>query len=145
MSSVIVQKIEKKCLTDIDIAIKYYTVLFSLNDLYPSLKEVELLAFTAIRGTLTGSGIRREFIDRFYSSSASMENIKCKLVKKQWLMKIDGKIKVNPVLSLDFSGDLIIQIKLFKDYDRVQSESGNTVRQAENRVSQESVTTIGST
>ena len=139
MAGLIVQKIEKKCVTDIDQAIKYYTVLFSLNDMYPSLKQVELLAFTAVRGTITSSGARKEFIERFYSSPQSMENIKCKLVKRGWLVKVEGKIKVNPVLEMDFSEDLFIQIKLFKDYDRVTSESGDRTREVDERVVQNSI------
>src|SRR5277367_5760466 len=113
MSGLIIQKIEKNCVTDIELAIKYYTVLFNLNNLYPTIKEIELLAFTAIRGTISSSGARREFVERFTSSPASMENIKCRLVKKGWLVKIDGKTKINPILVLDLTGDVIIQIKLF--------------------------------
>lgn len=131
MSGFILQKIEKKCASDITKAIRYYTVLFNLNDIYPSSKLIELLAFTAVRGTITSSTARKEFIEMFNSSPASLENIKCKLVKRKWLVKTDGKIKVNLGLSLDFTKDLILQIKLLKDNDRVTSESGDTVREVE--------------
>lgn len=136
MSGFIIQKIEKKCVSDITKAIRYYTVLFSLNDIYPSSKQVELLAFTAVRGTITSPTARKEFIDIFDSSSASLENIKCKLVKRGWLVKIEGKIRVNQMLALDFSRDLVIQIKLLKTNDRIEDKSSNTIREIEDGVMQ---------
>lgn len=138
MPGFIVQKIEKKCPSDIVKAIRYYTVLFCLNDIYPSSKQVELLAFTAVKGTITSPTARREFIELFDSSSASLENIKCKLVKKGWLVKLDGKIKVNQLLVLDFSKDLVLQVKLLRNNDRIQSNPESRVREVEDRVVQES-------
>lgn len=138
MPGFIVQKIEKKCASDITKAIRYYTVLFSLNDIYPSSKQVELLAFTAVRGTITSSTARKEFIETFDSSSASLENIKCKLVKRGWLVKVEGKIRVNQLLALDFSKNLIIQVKLLKDNDRIEGKPSNTLREVEDGIMQES-------
>lgn len=136
MAAFIVQEIEKRYDSDIAKVLKYYTVLFSLNDISLSPKEMELLAFTAVKGTISSATARREFINLFDSSSQSLENIKGRLVKKEWLVKIDGKIKVNEILQLDFTKDLLLEIKLIKN-DRVVSQSANTVREVEDGVNVE--------
>lgn len=137
MAAFIVQEIEKEYGSDVLKAIRYYSILFSLNDIFLSSKQIELIAFTAVRGTISSSTARKEFIDSFDSSSQSLENIKCKLVKMGWLVKVDRKIRVNEILNLDFTKDLKLEIKLIKN-DRVVGQPANTVRQVEVGIDEES-------
>lgn len=109
---VIVQKLRKMVPSDLHKAIKYYSILSVLNDLKLTDKQVEMLAFTSVRGTITPLSARREFVELFNSSMASVENIKGRLVKRGWLVEIDRKYKVNPRISLDFSRDILLQINL---------------------------------
>lgn len=109
---VIVQKIQKKVDSDIEKAIKYYSVIFALNDVKLPQKQLYLLAFTAARGSITSPAARGEFIKTFGSSLASLENMKQELVKSGLLVKIDKKYKVNPQIALDFSKDILLQINL---------------------------------
>lgn len=109
---IIFQKLRKNVPSDLDKAIKYYSILSILNDLKLTDKQVEMLAFTSVRGTITPLSARREFVELFDSSMASVENIKGKLAKKGWLIEVDRKYKVNPRFNLDFSRDITLQINL---------------------------------
>lgn len=109
---VVVQKIRKEVATDVEKAIKYYSVLLALNGVKIPQKQLYLLAFTAARGSITSPAARREFIETFNSSLASLENMKQKLVKSGFLVQADMKYRVNPRLALDFSKDVVLQINL---------------------------------
>ena len=109
---VIVQKIQRKVDSDIDKAVKYYTVIFALNNIKIPQKQLYLLAYTAARGSITSPAARSEFVRMFDSSLASLENMKQELVKAGLLVKIDRKYKVNPKLALDFSNNVVLQINL---------------------------------
>lgn len=111
----VVQKIVKSTDSELHRAMKYYAVLAALNDLKLGPKELELVAFTAVKGTITYH--KDEFVKKFNSSVASLENIKGRLVRKGWLVKVDNKYKVNPIIALDFSDDLLVQIQLSKKPD----------------------------
>jgi hypothetical protein len=109
---VIVQKLSKKIPTDIEKAIKYYSILNVVDNLNLTLKQVELLAFTSVRGTITSPSARQEFITMFDSTLPSLENIKNKLKRRGWLVEVDRKYRVNPKVNLDFSRDIVLQINL---------------------------------
>jgi hypothetical protein len=113
--AVIVQKLKKEFSSNLEKAIKYYTILAVLNDIKLTTKQIELLAFTSVKGTITSPASRREFIELFSSSLASLENIKGKLVKGNWLVKVDNKYRTNPQINLDFSKDIILQINLLSN------------------------------
>jgi hypothetical protein len=109
---VIVQKIKREVASDVEKAIKYYSVLLALNGVKLPQKQLYLLAFTAAKGSITSPAARKEFIEMFNSSLASLENMKQELVKAGFLVQIDMKYRVNPRLALDFSKDILLQINL---------------------------------
>lgn len=109
---VIVQKIQKSVESDIEKAIKFYSVIFALNNIKLPQKQLCLLAFTAVRGSITSPAARAEFIKIFGSSLASLENMKQELVKSGLLVKVDRKYKINSQIALDFSKDILLQINL---------------------------------
>lgn len=113
--SAIIQKLKKNVKSDLQKATKYFSILSVLNDLNLTEKQVALLAYTAVHGSITNPSCRAEFIQMFDSSFASLENIKSKLSRKGWLVKIDGKYEINPRLNLDFTKDIILQINLPSD------------------------------
>lgn len=109
---VVVQKIRKQVASDVEKAIKYYSVLLALNDVKLPQKQLHLLAFTAARGSITSPAARKEFVETFNSSLASLENMKQSLVKAGFLVQTDMKYRVHPSLILDFSKDIVLQINL---------------------------------
>lgn len=109
---IIVQKLKKTSLTQIETAIKYYTILFALNDMHFTEREVQLISFTALKGNISYPDIREEFCNIYKSSSPTMNNIISKLKKKSILIKEGDKIKVNPAILLNFNDNIILQITL---------------------------------
>jgi hypothetical protein len=108
----IVQKLKKKVNNEYDRAEKYYSILSAINNLHLTEREIQLVAFTAVKGNITYANVREEFCKKYNTSSATINNIISKLKKLKIFIKEDGKVKVNPVIVIDFKKELIIQTKL---------------------------------
>lgn len=107
-----VQRIGKTYPSPLQVAIKYYTVLSVLNDLGLTEREVQLIAYTAVRGTLSSGGAKDGFIQQFGSSVASVGNMVHKLTKKGIFTKHEGRTVVNPRIWVNFNNNLVLQLKL---------------------------------
>jgi hypothetical protein len=83
-----------------------------VNNLNLTEREIQLVAFTAIKGNISYANNRQEFCDKYKSSEATIYNIISKLKKIGVLIKEGNKVKVNPVISLDFESNLVLEIKL---------------------------------
>ena len=109
---IIVQKLKRNEKDVLSIAIRYYSILSAINNLHLTEREIQLVAFTAIKGNISYSTNREEFCKLYKSSSPTINNIISKLKKTGVLIKDTSKIKVNPSILLDFSSDIILQTKL---------------------------------
>jgi hypothetical protein len=109
---IIVQKFLRKVEDDYAMAEKYYSLLSTVNDLKLTTREVQLVAFTAIRGNISYSSIREDFCKKYDSTSPTINNIISKLKKIGVFVKDGSKIKVNPVIILPFSNNLKLEIKI---------------------------------
>lgn len=103
-----ISKITKKEPDSLSVAIRYYSVLSAIGDLHLTEREIQLIAFTAIKGKLSSN--RNEFCNMYKSSSATINNMVSKLKKKNLLIKDSGKIKVNPKLMVNFDNGTILQL-----------------------------------
>jgi len=108
----IVQRLKKIVDSDIELAMTYYSVLSSINNLHLTEREIQLISFTAIKGNITYANVREEFCKTYNSTSPSINNIISKLKKVGIFIKENGKVKVNPIISIDFTKDLTLDIKL---------------------------------
>lgn len=108
----IVQGFTKQENSPIAKAIRYYKLLSAINDLSLTEREIQLIAFTAIKGNISYSTNRDEFCKEYGSSSATINNMISKLKPAGVLIKESGKIKVNPLILHDFNDNLIIQVKI---------------------------------
>jgi hypothetical protein len=108
----LVQKLKKKENDVFSLAERYYTILSAVNDLKLTEREIQLIAFTAIRGNISYANIREEFCKKHNTSSATINNIISKLKKVYVLVKDGTKVKVNPVIILDFNKNISLEIKL---------------------------------
>jgi hypothetical protein len=111
-TKIIVQKLKKEVYTDIQLAEKYYSILSAINNLGLTEREIQLISFTAIKGNITYANVREEFCKTYNSTSPSINNIISKLKKVGIFIKENGKVKVNPIIVIDFSKDLTLDIKL---------------------------------
>jgi len=108
----IVQSLKKDVKTDIQLAEKYYSILFTINNLHLTEREIQLIAFTAIKGNITYANVREEFCKTYNSTSPTINNIISKLKRLGIFIKENGKVKVNPKIIIDFQKDLMLNIKL---------------------------------
>ena len=108
----IVQSLKKVVDTDIQLAEKYYSVLFTINNLHLTEREIQLVAFTAIKGNITYANVREEFCKTYNSTSPTINNIVSKLKRLGIFVKENGKVKINPKIIIDFKKDLMLNIKL---------------------------------
>jgi hypothetical protein len=111
-NKIIVQKLKNKSYDQFALAEKYYSILSAVNNLHLTPREIQLVAFTAIRGNISYANIRKEFCDRYNSTSPTINNIISKLKKINVLIKDGSKVKVNPIIILNFSSDVVLEIKL---------------------------------
>jgi hypothetical protein len=106
------QKLAIKTNDEFDHAEKYYGIISILNNLNLAPREIQLVAFTAIKGNITYGNARSEFCERYGSTTATIGNIICKLRKAHILIKEKGMVRVNPQIVLPFNNNLILQISL---------------------------------
>lgn len=108
----ITQKLKNKSEDKYLLAEKYYSILSAVNNLKLTQREIQLIAFTAIRGNISYANIRKEFCDKYESTSPTINNIISKLKKLGIFIKDGTKVKVNPVIILPFDKDITLEIKL---------------------------------
>lgn len=109
---IIVQKFLRKVEDDYAMAEKYYSMLSTINDLKLTQREVQLVAFTAIRGNISYSNIREDFCNKYNSTSPTINNIISKLKRIGVFVKDGSKIKVNPVILLPFTENITLELKM---------------------------------
>ena len=109
---IIVQKLKKEVYTDIELAEKYYSILSAINNLHLTEREIQLISFTAIKGNITYANVREEFCKTYNSTSPSINNIISKLKRIGIFIKENGKVKVNPIIIIDFTKNITLEIKL---------------------------------
>lgn len=109
---VVVQKLKRVVETDLQLAEKYYSILSAINNLNLTQREIQLVAFTAIKGNITYANVREEFCKLHNTTSPTINNIISKLKKNGIFIKELGKVKVNPIIVIDFKKDLTLGITL---------------------------------
>ena len=112
MEKVIVQKLKRSIADSYSIAEKYYSILSAINDLKLTQREIQLVAFTSIKGNISYANIREEFYEKHKTTSPTINNIISKLKKMGVLVKDGTKVKVNPMIILPFENDVTLEIKL---------------------------------
>jgi len=108
----IVQRLKTSVSDNYVLAEKYYRLLSAVNDLKLTNREVQLIAFTAIKGNISYANIRKEFCDKYDSTPPAINNIISKLKKMGVFVKDGTKVKVNPVILLNFEKDIVLQITI---------------------------------
>lgn len=120
----IVQSLKKDVKTDIQLAEKYYSILFTINNLHLTEREIQLIAFTAIKGNITYANVREEFCKTYNSTSPTINNIVSKLKRLGIFVKENGKVKINPKIIIDFKKDLMLNIKLVHEEAPINVNQG---------------------
>jgi hypothetical protein len=111
-NNIIVQKLKTQLTDSYSVAEKYYSLLSAVNNLGLTSREVQLIAFTAIKGNISYANIRSEFCEKYKSSSPTINNMISKLKRIGVFVKDGTKVKVNPVIVLNFEKDITLQINV---------------------------------
>lgn len=105
-------------------ALVYYGVICALNNIKLGNRELQLLAFTAVRGTITPKPAREEFAKLFDSSLHTIENAKGVLVRKKLLIKDGEMYRVNPGILPPLNEDFCLLIQLYNGEDEKYESDG---------------------
>lgn len=108
----VIQKLKREEKDAFSIAEKYYSLLSVVNNLKLTTREIQLVAFAAIRGNISYANIRKDFCSTFGTTNASINNIISKLKRMGVLVKDGTKVKVNPIILLNFENPVFLEIKL---------------------------------
>lgn len=108
----IIQKLIRKEKDVLSVAIKYYSILSVINDFRLGEREIQLVAFIAVKGNISYSTNREEFCKLYNSSSPTINNMISRLKKLNILVKENSKVKVNPKILLNFENDIILETKI---------------------------------
>lgn len=111
-NKIIVQKLKKLVADQYETAEIYYSILSAINNLGLTKREIQLIAFTAVKGNISYANIRQEFCEKYDSSNPTINNIISKLKKMSIFVKDGTKTKVNPHILLDFEKDIVLQISI---------------------------------
>ena len=108
----VVQRLKKSVKDSYASAEQYYSLLSTVNNLKLTQREIQLISFAAIKGNISYANIRAEFCTKYESSPPTINNMISKLKKMGILIKDGTKIKVNPVIILNFDNDLALDIRI---------------------------------
>jgi hypothetical protein len=112
METTTFQKLAKSNDDSLRLAQKYYALISALNELSLTEREVQLIAYTAVKGSISFARVREDFCTTYNSSFPTINNMVSKLKKSFILVKQGKQIVVNPRIALDFSKPLVLQITL---------------------------------
>jgi hypothetical protein len=110
--NIVIQELKKSLEDEYVVAQKYYSILSAINNLNLTKREIELIAFTAVKGTISYANSRAQFCEKYNTTTATINNIVSKLKKIGIFVKHLGKIKVNPIIVIDFKKNLNLVIRL---------------------------------
>jgi TATA-box binding protein (TBP) (component of TFIID and TFIIIB) len=120
----IVQRLKRSIDTDIELAEKYYSILSAINNLHLTEREIQLIAFTAIKGNITFANVREEFCKTYNSTSPTINNIISKLKRIGIFIKENGKVKINPIIVIDFKKNINLDIQLVHEETTINVSEG---------------------
>lgn len=95
-----------------ELAFKYYSFISIVNNLKLTERNIQLVAFTAINDNISYKELKLKFCEMFDSSEGTIANMVVVLKKLNVLVKQKDKIKVNPVLLLDFNIGIKLEINM---------------------------------
>lgn len=108
----VTQIIKKEAQTEMDKAYKYYAIISIINSLSFSERELQLLAFVAIKKHISYKEYKKEFCSQYNSSLPTVYNMISKLTRMGVLVRENGKVKINSKILLPFQEDIILNITL---------------------------------
>lgn len=135
METQVVQRVKKSLSDEYALAEKYYAILSAINNLQLTKREIELVAFAAIKGSISYANHRAEFCEKYNTTTATINNIVSKLKKVNVFVKEKSKIYVNPFIVVDFKKDLNLVITL--DHEKTNKKTKSSGEYSEEDIKRE--------
>ena len=108
-----IQKLKKKFSDSYQIVEKYYLILSGINNLNITNRELQLLTYCTINGSISDKKVKKGFCEKYKSSNASINNMVSKLSITNLIVKDDdGKNIVNPLIIPKFENKLNLIVTL---------------------------------
>jgi hypothetical protein len=105
-------KVQRNEPTPFEIAKRYYSIVSAVGDFNWTEREIQLIAFTSIKGNISYRDVKKEFCETYSSSFATINNIVSKLKQKKILIKDGSKVRVHPSIRQDFNNNIVIVTSL---------------------------------
>lgn len=83
----IVQRLKKELKNDTGVSYRYYSVLSALNDLMLTTREVQLMSFIAVSGSISVPSNRDKFCKTYKTTGATVNNMVSKLKKEIFFLR----------------------------------------------------------
>ena len=106
---ILVKTIRKRFTDKLKAGEMWFKFITAVNDIKLAKRELELMSFINVRGTISSTSAKNEFCNLFGSSNATISNMVSTLTELKLLVKENGKTRVNPTLKVDFERDLVIR------------------------------------
>lgn len=115
----ILQKLKYTVEGPIQMAERYFSIMDTMNNWNLAQKEIQLLAYTSVKENIGLDSSKREFVEMYSSSLATVGNIISKLSKsvegeRPALLSKEAskKVFINKMLKIDFTKDIMLEIKI---------------------------------
>ena len=108
----IVQKINIVSRDRMDKAKVYYACISSLNGLGMTEREIQLMAYMAVNGSVSNIGTRNGFCKEYDTTPAVVTNLVSSLKKKRMVIKRNKKVMIAPPIALDFSKNVKLEVTI---------------------------------
>jgi hypothetical protein len=111
-TTIIFQRLRHSVDDEFELAEKYYSLLSVVNDLGLTRRELQLVSFMAIKGSISYSKLKDDFCEKYGTTVPTFNNLVCKLNKMKVLVRDKKRARVNPGIVIDFEKPLKLEINL---------------------------------
>lgn len=112
MGDMIVQRLGIRVGAPIEMAERYYSVLAAVNSISLTQRELQLLSFMAVRGSISFANVKKEFCEKYHSTVPTVTNIISKLKRMGFLVKVENRVVISSSIGLDFTNDIVFNISM---------------------------------
>ena len=105
-------KIKKTFKDEIDLTIKFYTLLNILNNLKLTSLEIKIISYVAVKGNISRGNPREKFVSLLGSTYKSVSKTVAKLTRQGILIKDSRKTIINPSLVFNINGGIALQLNM---------------------------------
>ena len=106
-----VQNINRRADGPTDLARKYLSIIFTLNNIHITKRKLDLLSYMSIYG-INSITSKVNFCKQYKSSQATISNMISELYEEKILIKENGKVRITPSLSLNFNHPLTLKVDI---------------------------------